>query len=259
MTTGEIDPDLEMILADMRQGFIEDTQDKIGEIEAVIGDIRQRNGAFENNLMEVKRLMHTIKGGGGSFGFPTISKIAHGFEDYLETSGTSDTVVAEDLLVFTDAIAAILDAGHEPDDQHAHMMLRSLPAARRQSGARALDKGTAMLVMPRGVQRKIIGQELAQFGFKVNISEDPVKALDMAMTLKPDFVIVTLMLERMDGIEFAWVLRTVSATAKVRVAIVTAHEISEEVQDSLPPGAVLIRKGKTFSAELMQFIRSLRG
>ena len=136
-----VDPDLAMILDDLRQEFIIETRDKIEEVERMIDALRERVGSPANNLMEIKRLMHTIKGGGGSFGFPTISKIAHGFEDYLETSGEGNFASPDDLLVFSDAIASILDAGTDADDKHAQMLLRSLPSGPRANSCMSVPMG----------------------------------------------------------------------------------------------------------------------
>ncbi|WP_084005598.1 Hpt domain-containing protein [Magnetovibrio blakemorei] len=249
------DPDLEMILADMRQEFIEHTRDKLELVEDEIEALRSGTGDCERNILEIKRIIHSIKGAGGSFGFPTISKVAHGLEDYLETTGDVSTVAGEDLLVFVNTITDILISGEEPDTDLAHMMLRSLPTGRRQSGVRALDKGSALMIMPRGVQRKIISQELAQLGYKVTIVDNAIEAIDMALTLKPDYVITTQVLERMTGIELAWVLQMFKMTRSVKVAVVTADEISDEALESLPPHTTLIKKGPRFSLELMSFIR----
>lgn len=253
---GEIDPDLEMILADMRQEFIDDTGDKLREVEEAVARLRGGTGKVDNNIMEIKRLMHTIKGGGGSFGFPTVSKVAHAFEDYLETTGDTHNVHADDILLFCDAIASILDSGREADDLHANMMLRSLPTGRGQAGRRMLDKGLAMLVMPRGVQRKIIAQELAQFGYKVHILDDPIRGIDMAITLKPDFIIATLALDRISGLEFAWILRMIVSTQNIKCAVVTADNLTDDLLEALPPKTSLIKKGPSFAPELMRFIRS---
>ena len=249
------DPDLEMILADMRQDFIENTRDKLEGLEDEIEALRFGDDSGENNILEIKRVIHSIKGAGGSFGFPTISKVAHGLEDYLETSGDISTIAAEDLMVFVQTLTDILVAGEEPDEDLAHMMLRSLPTGRRQSGARALDKGSAVMIMPRGVQRKIISQELAQLGYKVSILDKAIEAIDMSLTLKPDFVITTHALERMTGVELAWALQMFEATRNVQVAVVTADDITNQMLESLPPRTTLIKKGPRFSLELMSFIR----
>lgn len=240
------DPDLQMILADLRQDFIDNTRDKLEVVDDEIEALRSGSENSEHHILEIKRIIHSIKGAGGSFGFPTISKVAHGLEDYLETSGDVSTVTAADLRVFASTLTDILIAREEPDKDLAHMMLRSLPTGRRQSGVRALDKGSAVMLMPRGVQRKIIAQELAQLGYKVSILEDAVEAIDMALTLKPDYVITTHALDRMTGIELAWALQTFKATRKVKVAVVTADEISNDMLESMPPNTSLIKRDRAF-------------
>lgn len=249
------DPDLQMILADIRQDFIDNTRDKLDDLEEEIEALRQGDSSAEQHILEVKRVIHSIKGAGGSFGFPTISKVAHGLEDYLETTGDVSTVAAEDLMVFINTITDILIAGEEPDHEMAHMMLRSLPTGRRQSGVRALDKGSALMLMPRGVQRKIISQELAQLGYKVTIVEKAVEAIDMALTLHPDYVITTQALGPINGIELSWALQMFAVTRDVKVAVVTADDIDDEMLESLPPHTTIIKKGPRFSLELMAFIR----
>ncbi|MCW8914693.1 MAG: Hpt domain-containing protein [Magnetovibrio sp.] len=249
------DPDLQMILADIRQDFMVNTRDKLDDLEEEIEAIRMGADNPEQHILEIKRVIHSIKGAGGSFGFPTISKVAHGLEDYLETTGDVSTVTADDLTVFINTIADILMAGDEPDHELAHMMLRSLPTGRRQSGVRALDKGSALMLMPRGVQRKIISQELAQLGYKVSILEKPVEAIDMALTLHPDYVITTQALGPITGIELAWSLQMFAVTRDVKVAVITADDISDDMLESLPPHTTVIKKGPRFSLELMNFIR----
>jgi len=159
-------------------------------------------------------------------------------------------------LIFSDAIASILDVGTDPDEKHAHMLLRGLPSGRRQSGTHAVEKGLAMLLMPRGVQRKIIAQELAQLGFKVNIMEEPLQTVDAAITLRPDFLITTLHTSRIDGLELSWVLNSIASTKSMRIAVVTADDITEKMRASAPPLVTLIKKGPTFSQEIMTFIRN---
>ena len=77
------DPDLEMILADIRQDFIESTRDKLELVEDEIEALRSGSDGTERNILEIKRIIHSIKGAGGSFGFPTVTVIAHRLENYI--------------------------------------------------------------------------------------------------------------------------------------------------------------------------------
>ena len=250
------DADMEMLLADMRFEFIEETRDRLERVDLLISQIESKQGKPEHILLELKRDIHSVKGSAAPFGFPTVTKIAHGLEDYLETTGDQANIEADDLRIFIDTILDVLDAGEEPDDQLKEMMLKGLPSGRTQSGKHRLSKGTIVLLMPKGVQRKIIGQELAQFGFMVTILDNPVEAIETALVLKPDFMITTMVQARLSGIEMARVLSVINAAAKLKVAILSASLPGEaDIPDDLPDNATIIYKGPTMTQELVAFLK----
>jgi len=250
------DADMEMLLADMRFEFIEETRDRLERVEWQIRQIESRQGKLEDTLLELKRDIHSVKGSAAPFGFPTITKIAHGLEDYLETTGDVTNVVAEDLRIFIDTIADVLDSGDEPDDQLKEMMLKGLPSGRTQSGLQRLSRGTIVLLMPRGVQRKIIGQELAQLGFMVTILDNPVEAIDTILVLRPDFMITTMIQSSLSGLEMARVLSVIEATKNLKVAILSSFLPGDvDIPVDLPGTAVVIHKGPDMTRNLMAFLK----
>ncbi|NQV45516.1 MAG: Hpt domain-containing protein [Rhodospirillales bacterium] len=251
------DADMEMLLADMRFEFIEETRDRLERVEWQIRQIESRQGKMEDTLLELKRDIHSVKGSAAPFGFPIITKIAHGLEDYLETTGDVTNVAAEDLRVFIDTIMDVLDSGGEPDDQLKEMMLKGLPSGRTQNGRKILSRGTIVLLMPKGVQRKIIGQELAQLGFMVTILGNPVEAIDTILVLKPDFMITTMVQQSLSGLELARVFSVIESTKKLKVAILSSSVVGEnDVPDNLPEMATLIHKGPYMTRNLLAFINT---
>lgn len=250
------DADMEMLLADMRFEFVEETRDRLERVEGQIDLLETRQGKMEYVLLELKRDIHSIKGSAAPFGFPIITKIAHGLEDYLDTTGDQANIAAEDLRIFIDTISDVLDAGEEPDDQLKEMMLKGLPSGRTQSGKQRLPKGSIVLLMPKGVQRKIIGQELAQLGFTVSILDNPVEAIDTILVLKPDFMITTMIQPRLSGIEMARILSVIDSTAMLKVAILSSTMPDEaDTPDDLPDNAIIIHKGPAMTRNIMAFLK----
>ena len=66
------------------------------------------------------------------------------------------------------------------------MILKGLHSGHNQSGKHPLSRGSIILLMPKGVQRKILDQELAQLGFVVIILDNPVEAINAVLVLDPD-------------------------------------------------------------------------
>lgn len=250
------DPDLAMILADMRSEFIEGTNDRLDEADRAITDLLEGRGDWNNNLLEVKRIVHSIKGGGTTFGFPTVSMIAHALEDYLETAGAIERGEIEDAQFFIDRMREILDMGGNPDDETAAKLLEGLPTKKRR-GAKVQTQsiGNVLLLMPKGLQRKIIGQELTSFGFRVSIAENVLSAIDRALALKPDLVVASMVLDRMSGADLAGIFGAVKALRKTKVLLVTAYDLDDHVLDEIPSNAKVIHKGMTFARDFMEFLR----
>jgi len=251
------DADMEMLLADMRFEFIEETRDRLERVEWQIRQIESRQGKMEDTLLELKRDIHSVKGSAAPFGFPIITKIAHGLEDYLETTGDVANVAAEDLRIFIDTIMDVLDSGDEPDDQLKEMMLKGLPSGRAQNGLKSLPRGTIVLLMPKGVQRKIIGQELAQLGFMVTILDNPVEAIDTVLVLKPDFMITTMVQPSLSGLEMARIFSVIESMKKLKVAILSSSMTGEDdVPVDLPKKTTLIHKGPHMTRNLLAFLNT---
>ncbi|MGB0684373.1 MAG: Hpt domain-containing protein [Magnetovibrionaceae bacterium] len=256
MSVDFVDPDLEMVLADLTADFVVNTRDKLDVIDDAVHALADGNGPADDHILEIKRLIHSIKGGGGAYGFPTLSKVAHAMEDYLETADELPSRSA-DLMIYLQTMLSIVETGQNPDETLSHMMLRSLPRAQHGHSRRVLEKGTTLLVMPRGVQRKIVSRELTQFGFKAHMAYEPLAAIDLAVTLKPDFVIADKQLIRFTGLELARVFSVLDATSSIAVGVITSVEPSKTDPADLPPNARWLHKGSGFSAELMGMIKDV--
>ena len=248
------DPDLAMILEDMKSEFIEGTNDRLDEADRAIANLLAGRGDWNNNLLDVKRIVHSIKGGGKTFGFPTISMIAHGLEDYLETAGSVDRQEIEDAQFYVDRIREILDMGANPDEETASRILHGLPTKRCRS--RLSNVTNVLLLMPKGLQRKIIGQELTSFGFRVAIAETSLGAIDRALTLKPDLVVASMVLDRISGPDLARVFAGIGALSRTKVLLLTASELDDEHLADVPDDVTVIRKGATFARDFMAYLRA---
>ncbi len=250
------DPDLAMILDDMRVEYLETTHDRFDQIDTSISALLRGDGHAENHLLEIKRLVHTIKGTGSSFGFPTISMISHSLEDYFETAGDIGEFELHDIQLYVDRMREILDSGKNPDQVTAGKIVRGLPS-KPKSVVQHMKVGetTVLMVMQRGVQRKIIGRELASFGFRVAIADDALEAVKLAMIMRPEIVITAMFVTPFTGAELSGVLYSIEATRKANVLLVTA---SDDVLDhsALPPSVTVAHKGPAFSRDFFTFLKN---
>ena len=246
------DVDYQMMLEALASDFLDECSDKLANVETYLQYLEQKTGNTSENIMIIKRDIHSIKGAGTPFGFPTISKLCHGLENYIETTSDHKNLNFTDVRVFIDGIASIVDERREPNEQEQEMLLKSLPSGRQQSGVMARTKGIGLLIMPLGLQRKIVGQELAQLGFKLTLEDDPLSALNTALILKPDFIIVSMINDRLSGVEISNMFHAANALRKIPFAVLSASDL-DDLQDC-PETTTFIHKGPTFTSDLLAFI-----
>ena len=111
-----------------------------------------------------------------------------------------------------------------------------------------------MLLMPKGIQRKIVGKELSQFGFNIIIAETGLDAIDKAMKLKPGVIMSTLVTNDLSGVELANIFNSIQVTRNTPYLLVTSDELDNIDSEYLPDTVEILYKGKNFSRDLLAFL-----
>ncbi|MEX2009476.1 MAG: Hpt domain-containing protein, partial [Dongiaceae bacterium] len=190
------------ILAQLRQEFLTDARDRLDKLQQAL-EAMCAGGDVTVALTAMRRETHNLKGLGGAFGFPTISLIAHRFEDYLQNLGTgrlSDT----ELQQFLDRLDALITAGVDPGLDQASGLVRSLPASTHRTIETAPPRHVeVLLVAASRAIGKIVARELAACGYRVTIARTPWEAFELAVCTRPDLLITSVVLDRVSGVDLA--------------------------------------------------------
>ena len=103
----------------------------------------------------------------------------------------------------------------------------------------------------------IVCRALRRHGYETESAGDGDAALDKAATLRPDLVILDLMLPKMDGWEVCRRLRATPETASAPVIMLTARRDERDVLEGLEIGADDYIKKPFSLAELVARVRAL--
>jgi DNA-binding response OmpR family regulator len=103
----------------------------------------------------------------------------------------------------------------------------------------------------------IVCRALKRHGYETESASDGDTALDMASTLRPDLVILDLMLPKMDGWEVCRRLRSMPEVAATPVIMLTARRDERDVVEGLELGADDYMKKPFSLAELVARVRAL--
>ena len=94
-----------------------------------------------------------------------------------------------------------------------------------------------LIVEDNPLNLKLATRVLEHAGHEVLQAEDAAKGLELARELKPDLVLMDIMLPGMDGVAALARLRADSTTAGIKVAALTAYAMKGDREKCLDAGA----------------------
>ena len=157
-----MDDNFEKTLERLKTDYIEGSGDKLGKIDTIIERMHSGTGDRGADFVDLQRDIHSLKGSAGTFGFSSVTIVAHRLEDYIEATRRLSNEQLMDVQVFIDRIRGIFQADVNPTEAEMDAFLRALPSGTATLvSAQEVRNVIVLLIMPKGVQRSLIGGELA--------------------------------------------------------------------------------------------------
>ncbi len=252
--TGEvfIDEKQEAVLtAQLEQEFRDDCSDKLERLSTCLESIAEGTDNSNSHIAEISMLAHSLKGMAAAFGYPGISMVAHRLEDYLATSETYNQQDIQNIYRFADQIQTLQKLKIQPDNNAISNILRELPEHSSLEQTQENNAFEALVIMPNTVQRRFIQKELASAGFRMTSANTSFEAIELTVRLLPDLVLVSAIMDELEGVEIANILRAAKATKEIPIVIVTSLE-GKDIPSDLPDKTFIANKGENFSKDLAQ-------
>lgn len=227
----------------------DDASDRLAEM----GRILERmiaGGPTDGDLSAFRRLAHSLKGLGGSFGYPALSQIAHRLESYVgEMTSWTDTSPSA-LQHFLDRMAEMLERAAQPSDEELARIVRALPTHLVQNFSPddlRVANVEILLVTPTRAIAKLLTQQINACGFRVNAVSDPVDGLTAVLRARPDMVITSQEMRAMTGLDLVRAVKAIASVAKTPAAILTSKSSDRAAFPGLPADVLLLRTGDSFA------------
>ncbi|HNW91396.1 MAG TPA: Hpt domain-containing protein [bacterium] len=213
------------------------------------------------------RLAHNLKGSGGSYGLPAISRICQPLEDCLELLRRGDAAVPpatiELLLRYADVLAAAARAGAAGMDmtefaqQAETLAAAGAPAAAPAPAAIAPVPDAVIVVADHAkVQRRIVVNLLRDCHCQVHDTDDGIAALELLHRHAARALITGLELKGISGHALTAAVKTDPVMRAVKVVYLTSRPQARR-EAVCPPDAV-IAKDAQLSRVLPETLRQLQ-
>ena len=243
---------MEEMMARLRREFLDTAEDRLATLDELVDEVRHSKPDNPERMSEFRRIAHSLKGMGGTFGYPLVSVIAHRLEDYIEAEADLHEPILADVQTFLDRMRDVVDGVFAPDDKRTAEIVRELPAKRAGfdvDSVQVLDV-EVMTVMPRGTATTIVEKELRACGYRVSNVEDPIQALEYAVRTRPDMVMASGVLPGLTGVDLACAFRAMPITKGIPVVLFTSFGREHASLSGLPAEVPIVKKGGSFSEDL---------
>lgn len=244
--------DIQDAIESMKGEFLADCLEHLDAADIYIANMIDGQGSFDEQLVNLNRRVHSIKGTAATFGFPSITTIAHRLEDFIEASSSINYCI-NDVQIFIDTMRDVAESGTDPVNGEYHNILKNLPRAHSifeaVNPARNVD---ILFVMHRDVQRKIIGQELTSCGFGASFVDSGADAISSIMKHMPDIVISSVLLDDMSGMDLACALEGIKSTKGMHFILLSSSDNISIEAARLPKNAKAIHKDSLYVEQLTE-------
>jgi len=148
------------ILANLTGQFIVETKDRVEDIEDKLEMQRSGNIDDMEALSGIRRIAHSIKGTGSTFGYPLITAVSHRLEDYLDGLDTLSERHIRDCYQFTGVMQELLEREVFLDPKIERHYMQLLPAKWFPSINVEMGRVEVLVAINSGVLKRALEQEL---------------------------------------------------------------------------------------------------
>jgi hypothetical protein len=236
--------------------FVDEVRDVCNTLDVLLGNLRSGNAKGDEALATLRRSFVSLEARSKGVDQPLISILAYRATDYLADVKELGRGQVDDLQTFVDRMRAVVD-GDTGTIEAAPQLVRELPAKR----ATDFDIGDvkqlnveSMVVAPDRMTQRVVSRELAACGYRVSSEKSALRALELISRIRPDFVIVSAVLDELSGIDVASALTAMPSTRNIPIALLTSYTWGHPSLHDLPTRVAIIRKGNSFGADLAEFL-----
>lgn len=249
------DKHVDYVLDQLRLEFVDAARDQLDDIGTKLDYLENGNGDAETELLSIQRHIHNIKGQGSTFGFPITGRVAHMLEDFLINVDGIRPESISDIRVYLRLMEDLISTGESIAKNDLQGLLSTLPTGQLATFSTQKMHGiNVLLVMPPGLQRKLVSKELLSCGFRVMRAYSSTEAVSVALDISPDIVFVNYEMTPFDGRELSNVFAAIDQLRDIHFVLLTSYKTGNDNLQNLPDGISVVQKHKNFTESIGELL-----
>lgn len=257
MATQSTPDPLQAVLRQLRGTFLEELPEKFDRLEYLLLEM-ERNGANTESFNEAYRIVHSLKGSGGTFGLHIITTICHQMEDLLNTT-EGGTKFTPRLVAFSLKYLDLLQLAAEQINAGAESFLQveqQLADLRQQLAPKHFS---VLLANNSKLETSICLQTLSNLPVHAVVINDGLEALARALSEHFDLVITANEIPRLNGIALVGALKlSESSLPHIKTILLTSNKAVIKPDACINADHIILKDGK-LSQNLAEAVKSALG
>jgi chemotaxis protein histidine kinase CheA len=247
---------IQQMLRQLRDGFLGELPERLDRLEALMLAMEGASDGGEA-FREAFRMVHSIKGSGGTHGLHILTTICHALEDSLQASA-ADGVLAKDgvdlCLRYVDLLRNTAVELVEGQEDFAHVLERL--ASLRSGGQIKLQR--VMLLEPSRLSSAIYAQGLKGLPLDIVHMGDGYQALHRLLKEPFRLLITANELDTLNGPALLSAVRlSNSANAAIKAILITSTFFQEKHRVRKTDADLVLGKDSSIGPSLRQGVRGL--
>jgi len=242
------------LMEELKQGYLASLPGRIADIERYTLAL-EKGADFAEDYSALYRAVHSLKGSGGTYGFPIITNICHQLEDWLVTIENYTTIrrkQADILLSFVDILCDAVDKIRDTESTFGDIE-RQLADLKKRSSKNKLN---GLVVDRSATNASIVAESLGYDKVQLAVAKDGVSALSRLMTESFDFVITSQEVGSLNGSAMIAALKLSRGVShKTKTLLMTSNTALKEPSELQPD--VVIKKDADLAYNIAQSMQLL--
>lgn len=234
---------LDSFTAQLRGEFMDEATDILNSFDIVLGNLRSGQEKPEEGFRKLRMYAHSVKGSSSVAGFPLVQLVMHRLEDYIDGLKEITEPICADIVFFSEKARFLIEAN--TSGLTAAELSRQLPARRGQFDETQValpEPVEVLLIIKEKTAGLLFEREMRNIGLRVNILPQSFPAFEMAVRTRPDYIVISGVLDELSGVDLACALAAMPATANIPVSLLTSMAVDSPEIKKLPKSVSIIRK-----------------
>ena len=227
---------IQSLLDQLRRDFLAELPGRIQEIESLI-----LGQAKNDNYEEIYRLVHSLKGGGGTHGIQIISVICHQLESYLEKQQETDNLGSTECIDHCLKHIDLLIKTHEQASEGKNKFTEIEKRLNNISNSFSDHKYSMLLVESSRLQVNLIKQFLSSLPLAIDTHNNGLKALELLLHKKYDIIITGMEVDELNGAALVAAMRLSKTVNRDTKSILLTTKKFHNPKRNIDPDKIIMR------------------